>query len=75
VAHDLLDALKREKLALDWRKRQQSRALVRLAIEEVLDQLPERYSRELYQQKCEVVYQHVYDVYVDAGRNVYVPVG
>jgi type I restriction enzyme R subunit len=71
VAHDMLDALKREKLVLDWRKRQQSRAIVRLAIEEMLDQLPERYSRELYQQKCEVVYQHVYDAYVDAGQNVY----
>ncbi len=74
VAHDLLDTLKREKLVLDWRKRQQSRALVRLAIEEMLDQLPERYSRDLYQQKCEAVYQHVYDAYVDAGRSVYVVV-
>jgi len=71
VAHDLLDSLKREKLVLDWRKRQQSRALVRLAIEEMLDQLPERYSRELYQQKCEVVYQHVYDAYYGAGGSTY----
>ncbi len=73
VAHDLLDTLKREKLVLDWRKRQQSRALVRLAIEEMLDQLPDRYSRELYQRKCEVVYQHVYDAYADAGHSVYAP--
>lgn len=71
VTHDLLDSLKREKLVLDWCKRRQSRALVRLAIEERLDQLPDRYLRELYQQKCEVVYQHVYDVYVEPGRSVY----
>lgn len=71
VAHDLLDALKREKLVLDWRKRQQSRALVRLAIEEMLDRLPDRYSRVLYQQKCEVVYQHVYDAYYGTGGSAY----
>lgn len=72
VARDLLDVLKREKLVLDWRKRQQSRALVRLAIEEMLEQLPGRYSRELYQQKCDMVYQHVYDVYYGASGSTYV---
>ena len=37
-ARELLETLKREKLVLDWRKRQQSRAQVRVAIETVLDQ-------------------------------------
>ena len=71
VAKDLLTTLKAERLVLDWRKRQQARAAVRLAIEEALDQLPDRYTKELYDQKCEAVYQHVYDSYFGAGRSVY----
>ncbi|MGQ0600826.1 MAG: type I restriction endonuclease subunit R, partial [Anaerolineales bacterium] len=71
VAKDLLTTLKAERLVLDWRKRQQARAAVRLAIAEALDQLPDRYTKELYDQKCEAVYQHVYDSYFGAGRSVY----
>ncbi len=43
IARELLAVLKREKLVLDWRNRQQSRAEVRLAIELELDKLPEKY--------------------------------
>jgi type I restriction enzyme R subunit len=71
VAQQLLETLKREKLVLDWRKRQQSRAAVRLAIEETLDQLPETYSTQIYDQKCEQVYQHVYDSYQGQGQSIY----
>jgi len=71
VARELLETLKREKLVLDWRKRQQSRAAVRLAIEEMLDRLPEVYDEALYRSKCEAVYQHVYDAYYGAGDGVY----
>ena len=72
VAKDMLQTLKlqtlkREKLVLDWRKRQQSRATVRLCIEEFLDKLPQVYTPELYKAKCEAVYQHVYDSYGCAG--------
>jgi type I restriction enzyme R subunit len=61
VARDLLATLKAEKLVLDWRKKQQARAMVRLTIEKMLDRLPPVYTPELYQLKCEAVYQHVYD--------------
>lgn len=71
VARELLETLKKEKLVLDWRKKQQSRASVRISIEEMLDRLPEAYTREMYQQKCEVVYQHVFDAYVGQGMGVY----
>ena len=47
VARGLLETLKREKLVLDWRKRQQSRAAVRVCIEETLDHLPTIYTPEL----------------------------
>ena len=72
VARDLLHALKVEKLALDWRKRQQARAAVRLAIEDTLDRgLPNAYLPEMFRQKCEAVYLHVYDSYYGAGRSAY----
>lgn len=71
VSRELLDTLKKEKLVLDWRKRQQSRASVRLTIETVLDELPRAYTKELYQQKCELVYQHVYDSYFGQNSNIF----
>lgn len=71
VAKELLVTLKAERLVLDWRKRQQTRALVQVAIEEVLDKLPSVYTKELYDQKCAAVYQHVYDSYLGEGKSVY----
>jgi type I restriction enzyme, R subunit len=70
VARALLVTLKNEKLVLDWRSRQQTRASVKLCIEELLDKLPRAYTPELYQDKCQAVYQHVYDHYtgVDVSR-------
>ena len=38
VAQKLLMTLKQEKLVLDWRKQQQSRAAVKLAVEKILDE-------------------------------------
>jgi type I restriction enzyme R subunit len=63
VAKDMLQTLKAKALVLDWRKRQQTRAAVRLCIEEWLDKLPPVYTSAIYQTKCDAVYQHVYDVY------------
>ena len=72
VARDLLEKLKREKLVLDWRKRQQSRAAVRTAIEDVLDRLPEQpYPKSVYDMKCDLLYQHFYDSYFGENRSVY----
>lgn len=71
VAKELLETLKQEKLVLDWRRRQQSKAAVKVAIEEILDQLPESYLTEVYERKCEEVYQHVYESYSGAGRSIY----
>ena len=74
VAQELLQTLKAERLVLDWRKQQQARAAVKLAIENALDRgLPPIYTPELFQQKCEAVYLHVYDSYQDARRSVYAP--
>jgi type I restriction enzyme R subunit len=57
AARDLLAVLKAEKLTLDWRKRQQSRAAVRVAIEQFLDErLPEVFTPDMFLLKCEAVY-------------------
>ncbi len=72
TARDLLATLKAGKLVLDWRKRQQARAEVRVTIEKLLDQgLPRAYTPELFEQKTTAVFQHVYDAYYGAGRSVY----
>lgn len=68
IARDLLETLKREKLVLDWRKRQQTRAAVRLAIEEALDKLPGAYTKELYEAKCNLLYEYVYESYYGEGK-------
>jgi type I restriction enzyme, R subunit len=71
IARELLETLKKEKLVLDWRKRQQTKASVEVAISDGLDKLPESYSAELYQQKCLEVYQHIYESYYGQGRSIY----
>jgi len=72
AAKDLLEVLKREKLVLDWRKFQQSRAAVKISIGDVLEVgLPESFSPELFQRKVEAVYQHVFDSYYGVGQGVY----
>ena len=72
TARELLATLKQGKLVLDWRKRQQARAEVRVTIAKVLDLgLPRAYTPELFEEKTSAVFQHVYDAYYGAGRSVY----
>jgi type I restriction enzyme, R subunit len=75
VARELLDTLKAERLVLDWRKRQQSRAAVQLEIENILDKLPETYDTDIYRRKCQRAYQHIYDSYYGDGRSIYALAG
>ena len=71
VARELLESLKREKLVLDWKKRQTTRASVRYTVETVLDHLPRVYTPQVYEQKCEQVYQHVFDSYAGLSGGIY----
>jgi hypothetical protein len=57
------------------KKRQQSRADVRLVIETLLDELPRTYTRQIYAQKCDLVYQHVFESYQDGQHSVYAEAG
>jgi len=74
IAKDIISKLKEENLlCLDWRKKQQARAEVKEAITDVLyDELPESYDKEVLQMKLDLVFQHVYDSYVEEEQNVYV---
>jgi type I restriction enzyme R subunit len=71
VARQLLERL-RQLLVLGWRQRVSSRARVRLAIEDALDEgLPRAYSKDLYETKCTAVFEHVYESYQGEGKSVY----
>lgn len=72
VCKDLLAKLKTEKLVLAWRTKRTTRAAVQLEIAKMLDTgLPEKYTVELFNQKCGVLFQHVLEKYPDQGVNVY----
>lgn len=56
----------RAALVLDWRHRAQARAQVRLAIEDTLDEgLPRVFTPEIYQVKCAVLFEHVFESFGD----------
>jgi type I restriction enzyme R subunit len=76
VCKDLLAKLKTEKLVLAWRTKRTTRAAVRVEIEKMLDSgLPEKYTTELFEQKCGVLFQHVLEKYPDQGASVYFAAG
>jgi len=71
VAHLLLEKL-RGLLVIGWRQRVTSRARVRMAIEDALDEgLPLPYGKDEYESKCSAVFEHVYESYQGDGRSVY----
>ncbi len=69
---DLLNSLKHDNLVLDWRKQEQLRAQTKEAIGTKLDDgLPECYTPQLFNQKSEAVFQHIYDAYYGEGKSIY----
>jgi len=73
VAKDLLSTLKeKKKLCIDWRKKEQTRAAVRVTIEKKLaDGLPESYSRRDCMEKYGIIFQHIFDNYFGEGSSLY----
>ena len=53
------------------RKQQTTRAMVFTTVKDILDELPRTYTPELYEQKCDLVYQHFYEAYMGQGQSVY----
>ena len=73
VAHELLAKLKTEKFVLDWKRKEETRADVKITIRDMLyDNLPEpAYTDKDCEDRTQKVYFHIYDNYVDANINVY----
>jgi len=71
VAHELLTKLQRL-LVLNWKEKTASRAQIKNEIENTLDNgLPRAYTKDLYQQKCAALFEHVYENYKGEGRGTY----
>jgi len=71
AAQQLLEAIS-DRLVLDWRRRAQSKAAVQAAIGKALDEaLPDAYGPDLFEQKVEAVFGHIYGSYFDDGTSVY----
>jgi type I restriction enzyme, R subunit len=76
ICKELLAKLKTEKLVLAWRTKRTTRAAVRVEIEKMLDSgLPEKYTADLFEQKCGVLFQHVLEKYPEIGESVYEATG
>lgn len=71
VCRELLATLKREKLVLDWREKQQAKAAVMQALKLELRRLPTQYTKDIRTEKMARAYAHVYDHYYGAGRSAY----
>lgn len=71
VCRDLLATLKREKLILDWREKQQARAGVMQAIKLNFRKLPSAFTSDIREEKRARAYAHFYDHYFGAGQSVY----
>lgn len=71
VARELLTKLK-ALLVLNWRQKSTARSQLKLTIEDMLDDgLPRAYTPELYNQKCSMLFEHVYESYPERNVGVY----
>ena len=43
--------------------------MVFTTVKDILDQLPRTFTPELYEQKCDLVYQHFYEAYSGQGNS------
>lgn len=59
-------------LVLDWRKKSGSQAKIRVFLEESMDKaLPSHVDEDVWQQKCDLGFDHIYSSYFDNGSSVY----
>ncbi|HNC97853.1 MAG TPA: DUF3387 domain-containing protein, partial [Myxococcota bacterium] len=71
VARELLARLT-QVLVLNWRQKLAAQSSLRLAIADTLDNgLPEAYTKELFTQKCDALFEHVYESYPERDRSRY----
>ena len=70
VARQLLERLN-ALLVLGWRQKVQSRAKVRIEIEDTLESLPRAYTEGLFKSKSAALFEHVYEAYAGEGRSIF----
>lgn len=70
VARKLLSHIQ-DKLVLDWRKKAETREAARGAVKDILEELPEVYVPEVWEQKTEAVFDHIFASFHDDGGSVY----
>ena len=71
AAKKLLERVE-DRLVLDWKRRQQTRSAVKVAVRDVLDaELPEVYGPELFDRKVNAIFDHIYASYNDKDDSVY----
>ncbi len=57
-----------EKLVLDWKRRQQTRSAVKVAVRDVLDaELPPAYGPDMFTRKVDAIFDHIYVSFGDDG--------
>ena len=71
ICRELLGKLKRDKLVLDWREKQQARAAVMQTLKLEIRRLPAPFTKEVRVEKLARAYAHVYDHYFGAGQSAY----
>lgn len=68
VSRELLAKLK-NLLVLNWRQKETARSQLKLVIQDALDDgLPKAYTKDLYQEKCSAMFEHIYEAYPEAER-------
>ncbi|MXW42543.1 MAG: type I restriction endonuclease subunit R [Acidimicrobiia bacterium] len=61
-----------DELVLDWKRKQQTRSAVKVAVRDVLDsELPDVYERELFNRKVNAIYEHIYTSYHNDSTSIY----
>ena len=73
VAKELLSRLK-DLLVINWRQKFAARSTLKLAIEDTLDTLPKAYDIMLFNEKCSLVFEHVYESYPEKNTGIYAEV-
>lgn len=63
IARKLVAKLKREKLILDWRLKENAKADMRQTIREEFDELPDVYDRRIWEEKVERTFQFMFERY------------
>jgi type I restriction enzyme R subunit len=71
VARSLVGAIQ-ARLVLNWRDKLQARAVMLESIRTTLDEgLPEGYTKELFEQKSQAVFLHVFESYAERSQSAY----